>query len=150
MGYNKVFVFMKKFYVTCIVALVMALCFSSCNRTENLLVGTWRITNFTYIDNGDPETDSWYEDELWTFYDNGMFKGTLNDEYNLSCNYTCRRDRLVLKDGDLYEDSDDYTEYVFDIDEITNTDLHVSGTFYWYEDEDVFTEDISVKLKKKN
>ncbi len=59
-------------------------------------------------------------------------------------------DRFGLKDGDLYEDSDDYTEYVFDIDEITNTDLHVSGTIYWYEDEDVFTEDISVKLKKKN
>lgn len=159
---------------------LMLLFFSSCTKDpEKLIVGKWKVVSASC----DDPSDEYYEEfieaftydvgETWTFQEDGTFKGYMNalpyllDGSNsgqinrdIKCNYLCDDNTIKLRDGNLNGSFFDYDYFItynfvftFDIDEISNKDLSISGklkiTMTDDESETFYVTKIRYELAKK-
>lgn len=151
LGYRK----MKKTTLTILITAFFAmLFFSSCTKDpEKLIVGKWKVVSASCSDPSDEFYDGFIkafaydEGETWSFQEDGTFKGYMNAlpyllygentgliSGDIKCNYVCDDTTIKLRDGNLNGSFFDYDYYVkysfvftFDIDEISNKDMSITG-----------------------
>ena len=173
MGYNRVLITMKKIAVLFLMSAIVAfLCFTSCKKSpEKMIIGKWKVVSARCTSNVDEESEEAIEadkGEIWTFKENGTFYGFMNlfpnwglNNGDIECDYSCDDKSIELRNGDLkgtIHDWDDTGQwsvvYMFDIDDMTDKDLTISGTMKctlrWDDGEsDNTTISLKYELEKK-
>ena len=142
----------RALHLTLSAALIILICLPSCTKPEKQIVGKW-IINYAKFD-GYEDEDA--EGEVWTFKENGKFRGymvfdnkkirsTEKEGGDIDCNWYIDGNELVLKGGDLeYSESgsgwSSRLEIVItmDIEKLDKEELILSGKM---KIEDSYTED---------
>lgn len=169
---------MKKTTLSILITAFFAMSFfSSCTKDpEKLIVGKWKVVSASCDDlnsqfyDGFIRAFSYDEGETWTFQEDGTFKGYMNAlQYfvlgintgyingDIKCDYICDDYTLKLRNGNLivtfydgYEECKYNFEFTFDIDNISNKELSLTGKLKITDDEETSTvTKIKYELKKK-
>lgn len=171
---------MKKTTLTILITVFFAmLFFSSCTKDpEKLIVGKWKVVSASCDDPSDDFAEGFYkafaydEGETWTFKEDGTFKGYMNAlpcllygtntgqiNGDIICKYIYGDNTIKLRDGNLngsFYDNDSSIAYsfvyVFDVDEISNKELSITGKLEItmnYGREVYYVRKIRYELKKK-
>ena len=134
--------------------------FSSCTKDpEKLIVGKWKVVSAIcndpgYYDDDFIEAFVYDKGEIWTFQEDGSFKGYMNAlpylygtnsqiSSDIKCKYIFNDNTIKLRDGNLngtffdYDYSFKYSfVFTFDVDEISNKDLSMTGKLMITETDD--------------